>query len=76
MYLIQADGSKDLNDPSDNNSGNPGDPFPGTSNTTELLDIGENISTSFESKRSGVSLRNITFNVETKQISLDVVIED
>ncbi|GJM74495.1 hypothetical protein HMSSN036_67110 [Paenibacillus macerans] len=73
MYLIQADGSKDLNNPNDWNNGDQGDPFPGRSNRRELSDNGY-ISTSFD-RPSGISLRNISYNEVTKQITLDVFIE-
>ncbi|WHX50991.1 M6 family metalloprotease domain-containing protein [Paenibacillus woosongensis] len=75
MYLIQADGNEDLNDPNDRNSGDRGDPFPGSSNNTELLDHGR-ISTSFPGQPSGISLKNITFDPETKEITLDIEIEE
>lgn len=74
MYLIQADGNNDLGDPKDGDAGDAGDPFPGTSNTLQLSDSGR-ISTSFSGRTSGVSLRNITYNLATKNIKLDVVIE-
>ncbi|MGH1053383.1 hypothetical protein [Bacillus cytotoxicus] len=74
MLLIQADGKKDLENPNDRNSGDAGDPFPGTTNKVSLSDAGT-ISTSFPDKSSGVSLKNISYNRETKQIRLDVIIE-
>ncbi|MDA2330934.1 M6 family metalloprotease domain-containing protein [Bacillus cereus] len=74
MLLIQADGEKDLENPNDRNSGDAGDPFPGTTNKVSLSDAGT-ISTSFPDKSSGVSLKNISYNRETKQIRLDVIIE-
>lgn len=75
LLLIQADGRHDLENPDDWNSGDAGDPFPGNSNRTELLDTG-NISTSFPSgNNSGISLKNIQRNSDTGQITLDVVFE-
>ncbi|KAA6458909.1 MULTISPECIES: M6 family metalloprotease domain-containing protein [Bacillus cereus group] len=74
MLLIQADGRNDLRNPFDRNRGDAGDPFPGTTNKVNLSDAGP-ISTSFPGKLSGVSLKNISYNRETKQIRLDVIIE-
>ncbi|MGC2882018.1 M6 family metalloprotease domain-containing protein [Bacillus subtilis] len=74
MLLIQADGNKDLDNPQDGNRGDSGDPFPGSHNITTLSDDG-NISTSFSGSPSGVTLKNILFNPETKQIKLDVIIK-
>jgi len=75
MLLIQADGNEDLRNPKDGNSGDAGDPFPGTSNTISLSDTG-GISTSFpNSSPSGVVLKNISYDQETKNIQLDVIIE-
>lgn len=76
MILIQADGRHDLLDPDDRNNGDPGDPFPGSKEVTQLLDSG-NISTSFPGGTvSGISLTNIKHDPLTKEISLDVVIQD
>ncbi len=75
MMLIQADGYHDLLNPYDINNGDQGDPFPGKAGITQLLDTGK-ISTSFPgSVSSGVSLENISFNSQTKNIKLDVIIE-
>ncbi|MFS2246095.1 M6 family metalloprotease domain-containing protein [Bacillus sp. A31] len=74
MLLIQADGNNNLSNPRDGNSGDAGDPFPGLSNISSISDTG-NISTSFSEIPSGVSLKNILFNQETKQIKLDVIIK-
>ncbi|HDR3908677.1 TPA: M6 family metalloprotease domain-containing protein [Bacillus toyonensis] len=74
MLLIQADGNNDLLDPNDGNDGDPGDPFPGTSNIIKLSNTGR-ISTSFPDRSSGVSLKNISYHQETKQIKLDIIIE-
>jgi immune inhibitor A len=75
MVLIQADGRHDLLDPDDRNSGDPGDPFPGSKQVTQLLDVG-NISTSFpDGPASGISIKNITQNPTTKEVSLDVIID-
>lgn len=76
MILIQADGRHDLLDPDDRNNGDPGDPFPGSKEVTQLLDSG-NISTSFPGGTvSGISLTNIKHDPLTKEISLDIVIQD
>jgi hypothetical protein len=65
-----------LLDAADRNNGDPGDPFPGSKEVTQLLDSG-NISTSFpEGTVSGISLTNIKHDPFTKEISLDVVIRD
>ena len=76
MLLIQADGKNDLGDPDDRNNGDRGDPFPGTSNTTELsaTSSSSGISTAFPGRPSGVTLRNITHDSATKQIRLDIII--
>lgn len=74
MLLIQADGNNNLSNPRDGNSGDASDPFPGSSNISSISDTG-NISTSFSDIPSGVSLKNILFNRETKQIKLDVIIK-
>lgn len=59
MTLIQADGRMDLE--SNRNSGDDGDPFPGVSNCTRVLDMGR-ISTSFSPyARSGISISSITY---------------
>lgn len=71
LYLIQADGRHNLEDPSDWNQGDAGDPFPGSSNKPELKDTGA-ISTSFLGKRSGIVLKNIRHNASTGVITLDV----
>ncbi|HYN89874.1 MAG TPA: hypothetical protein VER55_15175, partial [Ardenticatenaceae bacterium] len=75
MILIQADGRHDLLDPTNDNRGDTGDPFPGTAGVTELGDTGS-ISTTFpDGPASGVFLRNIVHDPLTKEISLDVEIE-
>lgn len=74
MLLIQADGRHDLLSPDDRNLGDPGDPFPGRATVTQLEDHG-NISTSFPGQEpSGISLRNIRLNNDTKEITLDIEI--
>ncbi|OEH91091.1 M6 family metalloprotease domain-containing protein [Bacillus solimangrovi] len=74
MLLIQADGKNDLLDPNDRNAGDSGDPFPGTRNVTQLSDTGS-ISTSFPDKPSGITLKNITYHPDTKNIEFDVTID-
>jgi immune inhibitor A len=72
LYLIQADGRHDLEDPGDWNEGDTGDPFPGSSGAVELRDAGP-ISTSFPGQSaSGVSLSNIRVAPETGVITLDI----
>jgi immune inhibitor A len=59
LFLVQADGRNDLNDPNDWNQGDAGDPFPGSAGKKVLSDVGDT-STSFPGQRSGISLRAIT----------------
>jgi len=74
MMLIQADGRHNLLNPDDGNIGDTGDPFPGIGNTTELSDTGT-ISTSFPGRpSSSVSIRNISYDQDTKNIRLDIII--
>jgi len=74
MMLVQADGRNDLDDPTDYNQGDTGDPFPGSSDRTSLGDTGE-ISTSFPADpASGIQLRNIRRDPQTGVISLDIEI--
>ena len=55
----QADGEEHLTAGKDGNAGDDGDPFPGSSNTTKLLDTGI-LTTSFpDGPPSGVRLSNI-----------------
>jgi immune inhibitor A len=70
MSLIQADGRNDLNSPDDWNQGDAADPFPGSESIDSLADTGP-ASTSFPGKRSGISLKNITFD-SNGVITLDV----
>jgi hypothetical protein len=63
LFLIQADGRNDLTDPTGWNSGDAGDPFPGTAGKKLLKDSGT-ISTSFPGKRSGITIKNITRDVK------------
>ncbi|MHA2237459.1 MAG: M6 family metalloprotease domain-containing protein [Candidatus Hodarchaeales archaeon] len=75
LFLIQADGRHNLEDPYDWNQGDAGDPFPGSENKDELLDTGD-VSTSFPNQpRSGVKLLNITLNPDNNRITLDVEIQ-
>jgi M6 family metalloprotease-like protein len=74
LLLIQADGRHNLEDPSDRNAGDAGDPFPGSAGRTKLGDTGS-ISTSFpDGPRSGVKLSNIRLDPATGAIKLKVVI--
>ncbi|WP_207537249.1 M6 family metalloprotease domain-containing protein [Sabulicella rubraurantiaca] len=70
LSLIQADGQNNLNNPSDVDQGDDGDPFPGSTGRTTLGDLGAT-STSFGTKRSGISLRNISID-EGGVVTLDV----
>jgi len=69
LYLIQADGKKNLDD--DWNEGDAGDPFPGTGKKTSLGDVGQ-VSTSFGKKRSGITIKNIKRSMSTGVVTLDV----
>jgi immune inhibitor A len=72
LLLIQADGRRQLETPNDWNTGDAGDPFPGSANRTDLNDRG-NISTSFpDGEDSGINLRNIQRNSVTGLVTLDV----
>lgn len=64
LYLVQADGRNNLEDPNDWNQGDAGDPFPGSANVVQLKDAGS-ISTSFPGVRSGITLSNIRFDPAT-----------
>ena len=59
LFLVQADGRNDLNDPNDWNQGDAGDPFPGSAGKKALSDAGAT-STSFPGQRSGITLHAIT----------------
>jgi len=71
LYLVQADGRHNLEDPDDWNQGDAGVPFPGSSGRTALKDTGP-ISTSFPGARSGITLKNIKRDTATGIISVDV----
>lgn len=71
MLLVQADGEEHLDGARDGNAGDDGDPFPGSSNTTRLLDTGP-IHTSFpDSPPSGVRLSSIRMDADGV-VTLDV----
>lgn len=73
MLLVQADGKHNLEEPGDFNSGDEGDPFPGTAGVASLGDQGS-ISTSFPNgPRSNISLENIVRDITTGEITLDIV---
>jgi M6 family metalloprotease-like protein len=73
MQLVQADGKHNLEDPSDWNQGDAGDPFPGSKNNESLMDIG-NISTSFPGQApSGIELKGITQDKVTGRITFDAI---
>jgi len=72
LLLVQADGRRQLQTPNDWNTGDAGDPFPGSSNRTDLSERGV-ISTSFpDGEDSGISLNNIQRDADTGNISLQV----
>ena len=71
LYLVQADGRHNLEDPDDWNQGDAGDPFPGSTGRTELKDTGP-VSTSFPGARSGITLKSIKRDTATGIISVDV----
>jgi immune inhibitor A len=73
MVLIQADGRREMNTPNHFNTGDSGDPFPGTSKVVELGDDGET-STSFpNAARSGIRLSNIAVG-PLGEVTLDITI--
>ena len=75
LLLVQADGRRQLQTPDDWNKGDAGDPFPGSSNRTNLSDTGI-ISTSFpDGEDSGISLKNIQRDIDNGHISLDIEFE-
>ena len=75
LLLVQADGRRQLQTPDDWNTGDAGDPFPGSSNRTDLSERGT-ISTSFpDGDDSGISLKNIQRDLDTGHISLDIAFE-
>jgi immune inhibitor A len=69
LYLVQADGRHNLEDPNDWNQGDAGDPFPGSGKKTELGETGS-ISTSFPGMRSGIALQKIQLDQTTGIIKL------
>lgn len=77
MLLIQADGKHHLLNPTDQNDGDAGDPFPGSSGRTVLGDQGS-VSTSYpeNDQPSGIRLANIQQDPNTKVITLDVEIAE
>lgn len=75
LLLVQADGRRQLQTPDDWNNGDAGDPFPGSSNRTDLSERGT-ISTSFpDGEDSGISLKNIQRDLDTGNISLNIEFE-
>lgn len=72
LLLVQADGRRQLEQPNDWNTGDAGDPFPGSADRHELTDRGT-ISTSFpDGEDSGIALKNIQRDPATGIISLDI----
>jgi immune inhibitor A len=72
LFLVQADGRNDLNEPGDWNSGDEGDPFPGSGLHDELGDEAGPTTTSFADRRSGIRLSKIRRDVVTGEITLRV----
>lgn len=60
MFLLQADGKNDLENPNDLNQGDAGDPFPGAMGVKRLGDVGSPSTTFPGQHRSGVSLSSIS----------------
>lgn len=72
MLLVQADGQHSLETPNDWNEGDAGDPFPGMTGRTEIIDTGS-VSTSFpDGNPSGISLKNIRLDPATGVVKLKV----
>lgn len=73
LVLLEANGSKDLQDAGDDNVGDPNDPFPGGLNVTKLGDTGA-CSTSFPGKkRSGITLSEIAVEAD-HSVSLTILV--
>ena len=72
MILVEADGRHDLETPDDQDEGDAGDPFPGTSGAHQVGDTGK-ISTSFPGTKSGVTIKGITMN-GNGSVAFDVII--
>jgi immune inhibitor A len=71
LQLVQADGRHDLERVGDQNAGDSGDPFPGSTGRENLFDTGT-ISTSFpDGDSSRIELKNIRRNSHTGRITLD-----
>jgi len=74
LLLLQADGHHDLEQAGDWNAGDAGDPFPGSTNQTELTDTGI-VSTTFPGGTpSGLALRNIKRDPITGEVSFKIEI--
>ena len=74
MLLVQADGRHQLEVVGDWNTGDEGDPFPGSTGRTHLGDSGR-LSTAFPGAgASGITLRNIQVAPGTQAVSLDIEI--
>lgn len=71
LQLVQADGRRELENVGDNNAGDSGDPFPGSTMRTSLFDTGS-LSTSFPGgDDSGIALKNIVQDPATGKIILE-----
>lgn len=75
LQLIEADGRRDLQHVGDANAGDSGDPFPGSSERTQLTDSGTSSTTFPSSDRSGIVLENIVRDADTGDITLDVIFD-
>jgi immune inhibitor A len=77
MYLIQADGKHNLEFPSDGNVGDAGDPFPGSSNRTTLLEKDTRFpKNDGGAKKSGIELTDIRVDAITKVVTLSVSLKE
>lgn len=77
MYLIQADGKHNLEFPADGNAGDAGDPFPGTSNKTQLLAKDTGFPTNNGGlKKSGIEITQISLDPATKAIKFNVSLKE
>ena len=73
LQLVQADGRRELERVGDYNQGDSGDPFPGATDRTRLLDSGVP-STSFPlGDDSGIELRSIERDAQSGVITLDAI---
>ncbi len=72
LYLIQADGQHHLENPNDWNTGDAGDPFPGSKKKIKISDVGDPCTSFPGSDRSGIVLSEISEDPEGN-VNLTVV---